>query len=515
MGNKSQAEPQAESKLPTFTELTEPPESTASIENFLQALHLCATKSNGLEIWLDELRIAQSCTDWRKRYQTQALAVLLPKTTLQLQEVVRLCAQYQIAICTQGGNTGLVGGAVPAAHGPDSERPHVLLVTRKLRETLEVDLSNLTLNISAGYTLLEAQEEANRHGLLFPLSLASEGSCTIGGNLASNAGGVAVLRYGNTRELCLSLEYVNAQGDLCGDLRGLRKNNTGYDLRHLMIGSEGTLGLITRACLKLYPAPSAKVVVWMNVKSIHSAVALLTRIQSQLYGELSSYEWMNAHAIDLVKTHFQVKAPMDIKDKGCEHVLAEFTALGSQNALEEKVLEFFEVLFATGADDELGLLALFVAQNLTENDAFWFLRESISEAQAKEGLNVKHDIACAVSALPAFHDAALGELEALNLGVRPVLFGHLGDGNLHFNLSAPEAESSKSFLAAHQDQLNEIVHRHIMQADGTVSAEHGIGQLKAELLRDISPEPDYRAFQAIKRALDPDNILNPGKLILM
>lgn len=507
MGNEPKAELQAE--FPARPLLPD------SSENFLQALQSWAINSKGSELWLDEVRISQSCTDWRKRYRTHALAVVLPSTTPQLQEVVRLCSQYQVAICTQGGNTGLVGGAVPAAHGSAADRPHVLLVTRKLRETLEVDLSNLTLNISAGYTLLEAQEEAGRHGLLFPLSLASEGSCTIGGNLASNAGGVAVLRYGNTRELCLSLEHVNAQGDLCGDLRGLRKNNTGYDLRHLMIGSEGTLGLITRACLKLYPAPTAKVVVWMNVKSIHSAVGLLTRIQSQLYGELSSYEWMNAHAIDLVETHFQVKAPMDIKDRGCEHVLAEFTALGSQNALEEKVLEFFEALFASGAEDELGLLALFVAQSLAENDAFWFLRENISEAQAKEGLNIKHDIACAVSALPAFHDAALSELQSLDLGVRPVLFGHLGDGNLHFNLSGPSAEHSKNFLTEYQDQLNEIVHRHIMLADGTVSAEHGIGQLKAGLLREISSEPDYKTFQAIKQALDPDNILNPGKLVLM
>ncbi|MDH4394835.1 MAG: FAD-binding oxidoreductase [Limnobacter sp.] len=499
-------------------EQTQQPKLHAELLNALQSW---AEGSTGSELWLDEERIAHSCTDWRKRYRTHALAVVLPKTTQQLREVVKLCAHHKVAICTQGGNTGLVGGAVPTApgagglRGENADRPHVLLVTRKLRDTLEVDLSNLTLSISAGYTLQEAQEEAEKHGLLFPLSLASEGTCTIGGNLASNAGGVAVLRYGNTRELCLSLEYVNAQGQICGDLRGLRKNNTGYDLRHLMIGSEGTLGLITRACLKLYPAPTAKVVVWMNVKSIHTAVALLGRIQSRLYNELSSYEWMNAHAIDLVCKHFQLKAPMDIKDSGCEHVLAEFTALGSQQALEEKVVEFFEELFASGVDDALGLLALFVAQSLSENDAFWALRENISEAQAKEGLNVKHDIACAVSALPSFHDAALAELQALDLGVRPVLFGHLGDGNLHFNVSGPAGEDSKNFLAAHQDSLNEIVHRHIMLVGGTVSAEHGIGQLKAELLQEITAPPNYQAFQAIKRALDPDNLLNPGKLILL
>lgn len=486
---------------------------------FLHSLRSWAERSAGSELWLDKERISHSCTDWRQRYRTHALAVALPKNTQQLQEVVKLCAQYKIAICTQGGNTGLVGGAVPVAEGKDNrnaaDHPHVLLVTRKVRDTLEVDPCNLTLTISAGFTLQEAQDEAEKHGLLFPLSLASEGTCTIGGNLASNAGGVAVLRYGNTRELCLSLEYVNAQGELCGDLRGLRKNNTGYDLRHLMIGSEGTLGLITRACFKLYPAPTAKVVVWMNVKSIHSAVALLSRIQSRLYNELSSYEWMNGNAIDLVESHFLVKVPMDAQDKGCEHVLAEFTALGTQQALEEKVVEFFEELFASGADDTLGLLALFVAQSLSENDAFWALRENISEAQAKEGLNVKHDIACAVSALPAFHDAALAELNALNLGVRPVLFGHLGDGNLHFNVSGPAGEDSKKFLAAHQDKLNEIVHRHIVQVDGTVSAEHGIGQLKAQLLQDITSKADYQTFQSIKRALDPDNLLNPGKLILL
>lgn len=463
----------------------------------------------GLILKTGQAEIDVACTDWRKRYHTTALALLEPNSNRQVQGIVKVCSRFNVAISTQGGNTGLVGGAVPVAEGPMSERPHVVLKTGRLRDQLTLDESNLTLTASVGYTLHEIQEYAQAHGFLFPLSLASEGTCTLGGNLASNAGGVAVLRYGNTRELCLGLEYVNAQGELCGDLRGLRKNNTGYDLRHLMIGSEGTLGIITTACMKMYPAPKSRCVAWLNVRNIQAAVDALAFIQGRLFAELSSYEWMNAQAIALVQKHFPARAPGSAGHS--DHVLAEFTALGTEDTLREQVMDTLEALL----ENQVGISNIAIAQNGREMDTFWALRENISEAQAKEGLNVKHDVACAVSKLPIFHDLALQDIEEHGVDVQPILFGHLGDGNLHFNLSAPAGSDSAQFLKQHQGLLNSLVHDCILKCGGTVSAEHGIGQLKAELLQEITGASNYAAFQAIKQALDPLNILNPGKLVLL
>ncbi|WP_370262744.1 FAD-binding oxidoreductase [Limnobacter sp.] len=469
---------------------------------------LLARHIPGLKVYTEADHIAQRCTDWRKRYTTTALAVVEPDTSAQLQKVVALCAQNKVAMCTQGGNTGLVGGAVPAADGEASKRPHIVLGTRRLREVLSVDETNLTLTASAGYTLHEIQEFAAAHGLLFPLSLASEGTCTLGGNLASNAGGVAVLRYGNARELCLGLEFVNARGEMCGDLRGLRKNNTGYDLRHLMIGSEGTLGVVTTACMKVFPAPKSRCVAWMNVDNIESAVQALQAIQKQMYTELTSYEWMNAQAIAVVEEHFPARAPKAAPD--CDHVLAEFTSPGPEAALRDRV----QHSLVTVMNEQSTVRNVVLAQNGKEMERFWALRENISEAQAKNGLNVKHDVACAVSALPKFHDLALNSIEEQGIEVRPILFGHLGDGNLHFNLSAPAGQDAAAFLNAHQTALNDIVHHAILSCGGTVSAEHGIGQLKADLLKSITPAPSYNMFKAIKAAMDPDNLFNPGKVVL-
>ena len=463
----------------------------------------------GLLIKTEQVDIDNACTDWRKRYRTTALALLEPFNSNQVQGIVKVCSQFDVAISTQGGNTGLVGGAVPAAQGKPSERPHVVLKTGRIREVLTLDESNLTLTASVGYTLHEIQEYASAHGFLFPLSLASEGTCTLGGNLASNAGGVAVLRYGNARELCLGLEFVNAQGDLCGDLRGLRKNNTGYDLRHLMIGSEGTLGIVTTACMKMYPSPKSRCVAWLNVDNIHAAVEALSFIQGRLFGELSSYEWMNANAIEVVQTHFHSKAPTC--PGASDHVLAEFTSLDTEAALLERVNNTLAALL----EEQTTVRNVTVAQSGRDIETFWSLRENISEAQAKEGLNVKHDVACAVSQLPTFHDMALNEIAEHGVDIRPVLFGHLGDGNLHFNLSVPKGSDSAAFLKQHQSLLNHLVHEAILQCGGTVSAEHGIGQLKAELLRDITSASNYATFVSIKQAMDPKNLFNPGKLLLI
>lgn len=452
--------------------------------------------------------IEQACTDWRKRYRTDALGVVFPENTDQVATIVRLCKAHGVAITTQGGNTGLVGGAVPVLH---ADRPHLLLSTRKLRDTLKVDKANLTITASAGFALQEIQQAADQAGYLFPLSLASEGSCTLGGNLASNAGGVAVLRYGNARELCLGLEFVSAAGERCGDLRGLRKNNTGYDLRHLLIGSEGTLGIITQACMKIFPKPKASAVAWMHVKDIHAAVRVLEVLQSQLFSEISSYEWMNTIAVGLVKNHFGYQAPKTLEHPDVEHVLVQFDSLDTAEALNGRVESVLESLLR---NPSLGLVNVFLAQNLSESRSWWQIRESISEAQAREGLNVKHDVACAVSRLPEFHDKALAELRALALNIRPVLFGHLGDGNLHYNVSGPIDTPSQSFLEDHQEAISQVVYKVIQEVGGTVSAEHGIGQLKADLLKEITPPANYGLFKAVKQAMDPDGLLNPGKMLL-
>lgn len=464
----------------------------------------------GCKIELDQAAIDQACTDWRKRYQTNALAVLEPQNTQQIQTIVQWCKKHHLSITTQGGNTGLVGGAVPTPQGTSAAaKKQLVLRSTRLRETLSIDRANLTLTASAGYTLYEIQEFANAHGFLFPLSLASEGTCTLGGNLASNAGGVAVLRYGNTRELCLGLEYIDAQGRVCGDLRGLRKNNTGYDLRHLLIGSEGTLGIITTACMKVFPLPKSRCVAWLNLDHIGAAVEALGFIQHRLFSELSSYEWMNSIAIDVVQTHFPARAPQS--SHAGDHVLAEFTSLGPGTDLKEKVTEVLAQLL----EEQHTVRNVVLAKNAKEMETFWSLRENISEAQAKEGLNIKHDVACKVSKLPDFHDMALGMIAEYGIDIRPVLFGHLGDGNLHFNLSCPHKQDPVQFLNTHQNTINELVHEAILTCGGTVSAEHGIGQLKAELLARITTQGNYQAFQAIKQALDPDQIFNPGKLVLM
>lgn len=469
-----------------------------------------ASLAPGCRIEADQAAIQQACTDWRKRYRTDALAVLEPQTTQQVQAIIQWCKKHKLTITTQGGNTGLVGGAVPSqSPQADTAAQQVVLRTTRLRETLNIDPANLTLTASAGYTLHEIQEFASAHGFLFPLSLASEGTCTLGGNLASNAGGVAVLRYGNTRELCLGLEYINAQGLVCGDLRGLRKNNTGYDLRHLLIGSEGTLGIVTTACMKVFPQPKSRCVAWLNVDHIRAAVDALGFIQHHLFSELSSYEWMNDVAIDVVQTHFPARAPES--PYSGDHVLAEFTSMGTEPELKNKVIDVLSQLL----EEQPAVRNVVVAKNQKEMDLFWSLRENISEAQAKEGLNIKHDVACKVSKLPDFHDMALGMITECGIEVRPVLFGHLGDGNLHFNLSCPQGEDAAKFLETHQNMVNDLVHEAIIHCAGTVSAEHGIGQLKAELLQKTTTAANYQTFQAIKMALDPDQLFNPGKLVLM
>ena len=440
-------------------------------------------------------------TDWRRRYPGRALAVARPASTEQVAAVLQRCAAHGVGIVPQGGNTGLVGGSTP----DDSGRQLVLSLTR-MKRVRALDAANLSLTAEAGCVLAEVQAAASASGLLFPLSLAAEGSCTLGGNLATNAGGTQVLRYGNARELCLGLEVVTADGEILDGLSGLRKDNTGYDLRNLFIGSEGTLGVITAATLKLYPQPAARMTALAACESMEAAQALLGLARTRAGSGLTGFEVMNRFSLDLVRKHFaQLRQPLP----PCPWtVLLEVSDTESEahaRALFEGLLE---------AALEQGLISdAAVAETLEQSHAMWHLRESIPLAQAEEGLNIKHDIALPISRIPGFVAATDAALAAAYPGIRMVDFGHLGDGNLHYNVQAPEGQDAAAFLRDHEHAINRIVFDAVVACGGSISAEHGVGQLKREELAERKSPVALGLMRAIKRALDPDNRLNPGRVI--
>lgn len=439
--------------------------------------------------------------DWRRRWRGRALAVVRPGSTAEVAAVVRACAAAGVAIVPQGGNTGLVGGGVPDASGRQ-----VLLSLQRLNRIRTIDAANLTLTAEAGCVLQTVQEAAAAQGLLFPLSLAAEGSCTIGGNLAANAGGTQVLRFGNARELCLGLEVVTAAGEVWDGLSGLRKDNTGYDLRDLFVGSEGTLGIITAATLKLFPQPAAVTTALAACESLDDCVALLNLARSRLGAGLTGFEVMGRFALELVARHFPA-LPRPLPGAPWT-VLLEQSDTDGEAAAQER----FEALLGTALEDGIVGDAA-VAANLAQSHAMWHLRESIPLAQAEEGLNIKHDIALPVSAIPRFCAATDAALAAAIPGVRLVCFGHLGDGNLHYNVQAPEGGDAKAFLAEREPEVNRIVYDAVTACGGSISAEHGIGQLKREELAERKSPVALAMMRAIKGALDPQNLLNPGRVL--
>jgi FAD/FMN-containing dehydrogenase len=439
--------------------------------------------------------------DWRKRYRGRALAVVRPGSTAEVAAVMVACAAHGASVVPQGGNTGLVGGSVPDASGTQ-----VLLSLTRLNRIRELDAANLTLTVDAGCVLQTVQQHAESNGLLFPLSLAAEGSCTIGGNLATNAGGTQVLRYGNARELCLGLEVVTAAGEVWDGLSGLRKDNTGYDLRDLFIGSEGTLGVITGATLKLYPQPAAVTTALAAVTSMDLAVQLLQRAQARLGAGLTGFEVMGDFALSLVRKHFpQLAQPLPPSPW---MVLLE----QSDTESESHARALFESLLESALEDGL-ITDAAIAESLEQSHAMWHLRESIPLAQAEEGLNIKHDISLPVSRIPAFvasTDAALGQAFP---GARLVDFGHLGDGNLHYNVQAPQGASGPDFLREHETAVNTLVYDAVAAHGGSISAEHGIGELKREELNVRKAPVALGMMRAIKQALDPNGLLNPGRVL--
>ncbi len=439
--------------------------------------------------------------DWRKRFHGKALAVVLPSTTDEVAAVVRACVQLGVSIVPQGGNTGLVGGGVPDASGAS-----IVLSLKRMQRIRSLDADNLTITAEAGCILQNVQDAAREAGLWFPLSLAAEGSCTLGGNLATNAGGTQVLRFGNARELCLGLEVVTAQGEIWRGLSGLRKDNTGYDLRHLYIGSEGTLGIITAATMKLVPRPAASMTAMAICKDLPSCVALLGMAQGLLGASLTGFEVMNTLALALVARHMpQLRQPLPPSPWT---VLLEVSDPESEAHARER----FEALLEAALDQQC-ITDAAVAESIAQSRTMWHLRESIPLAQAEEGLNIKHDISVPVSKIAAFCEAAEAKLQAAVPGMRLVNFGHLGDGNLHFNVQAPAGGDAATFLREEEHRVNAIVYDTVMACGGSISAEHGIGALKAQELQERKDPTALALMRSVKKALDPLGLMNPGRML--
>jgi FAD/FMN-containing dehydrogenase len=445
--------------------------------------------------------VAPFLTDWRGRFTGRALAVLRPADTAQVAALVAACARWRVPLVPQGGNTGLVLGGVPDASGAA-----VVLSLGRLNRVRDVDSTNRTITVDAGCILEHVQNAAQEHGCLFPLSLAAEGSCTIGGNLSTNAGGTAVLRYGNMRELCLGLEVVNAQGELWNGLRGLRKDNTGYDLRDLFIGAEGTLGIITGAVLKLFPQPRASITALVALGSPRHALELLTLVQDQCGASLTAFELMSDFCLRLVATHFP-SLPQPFQVRHAHYVLLEVAS----NESEEHGVGLLERAIGDALAQELADDAV-VAASIAQSRALWQVREHIPLAQAVAGKNIKHDISLPISHIAQFIDSTDAQLEQHFPGCQLVCFGHLGDGNLHYNVAPPGDVGHDSFLA-NQEAINRIVHDNVAACAGSISAEHGIGALKRGELIRYKTDIELNMMRAIKAALDPLGIMNPGKIL--
>lgn len=439
--------------------------------------------------------------EWRGRFASQAMAVARPADLAQLAATVRLCADHRLPMVPQGGNTGLVGGAV--AQG---EREQVIISLERLRRVRAVDKDNACLIAEAGCTLEQAQAAASEAGFRVPLALASGGSATIGGVLATNAGGNETLRFGNARAMVLGLEAVFADGRSWSGLSSLRKDNAGYALAQLLVGSEGTLAIISAASLALQPLPQQSETAWLAVDSPAAALALLRRLRKDLGETLTAFELMPAQAMQFVLAYLD-RAACPVDPHAAWHVLLECDSSTSGDWLRLALLKALEGALKAGE-----VAAAVLATSAHQRREFWHLRESISDAQKVGGLSLKHDISVPTAAIPSFIAVTLEELQAQVPGIRPCVFGHLGDGNLHFNLSRPETISDESFRAM-EGAINQRVFARVRAAGGSIAAEHGIGLLRRELLAASADQTAYAAMQRIKQALDPLHVLNPGKVL--
>ena len=436
-------------------------------------------------------------TEWRDVFAGEALLMVSPSTTEQVAAVVRACAASKTAIVPQGGNTGLCGGAIPDASGEQ-----VLLSLSRMNAIRSISPEDFSITVEAGCILADVQAAARQSGRFFPLSLGAEGSCQIGGNLATNAGGINVLRYGSARDQVLGLEVVLADGTVWNGLRSLRKDNAGYDMKHLFIGSEGTLGVITAANLRLYPEVVDTQTAMMAVESPSRAVELLGLLRGSLADQLQAFELIPSRAVRYLRRHMpDVRIPFTHEYPW--YVLLEASFDRDAQAVEHGL--------AKAIDEGLGLDAV-VAKNASEQEALWRLRHSISEVQKFEGVSLKHDVAVPVGKIGEFIEQAETAVLEFMPDARIVAFGHVGDGNVHFDVAQPKSWDGQRF----RDQaakVAEIVYGIVSAHNGSISAEHGIGQTKREILRRYRSEPEIALMTSVKATLDPDNILNPGKVL--
>ncbi len=439
-------------------------------------------------------------TDWRGRYHGDAELVVKPSCTAEVSAVVRACHEARIGIVPQGGNTSQCGASIPR-----TGQGEIILNLSRMNRILETDWENDTLTCEAGTVLADVQNAARRGGRLFPLSIASEGSAEIGGVISTNAGGTAVLRYGNMRALVLGLEVVLPDGRVWNGLRGLRKDNTGYDLKQWFIGAEGTLGIITTAVLRLFPLPHARATAWVAVPDPQAAVSLLGLLQARSGERVTGFELIARMALQLVLQH--IPGSQDpLPEPSPWYVLVEMDdtdpAADPQGTLSAALDHALQEGFVTDAA---------IAQSEGQMNALWALRERVSEAQRLEGISIKHDISVPVSRIPAFIEEATARLQEQFPGIRVVCFGHVGDGNLHYNLSKPDQQENADFIRQ-TPAVNRIVHDTVDRLGGSISAEHGIGQLKVDELVRYKDPVALELMQGIKRVLDPQGLMNPGKI---
>jgi FAD/FMN-containing dehydrogenase len=435
----------------------------------------------------------------RGLYHGKALAFVRPGSTKEVASVAAFCNEARIGMVPQGGNTGLVGGQTPDLSGAE-----IILSTQRLRAVREVDIDADVMICEAGVTLGEAQAAALAADRLFPLSLASEGTCTIGGNVSTNAGGVTVIAYGNTRDLVTGVEAVLANGRIVNALSKLRKDNTGYDVKSLFVGAEGTLGVVTAASLRLFPNPHARATAFVGLSSPEDALKLLRLMRERLGATVTSFELIGRNAYDIGIRHGGARTPLEGAHEW--FVLVEASSQ-APSGLDEAFAGALEAALDKGIIEDAT-----IAASLEQRSAFWELREGLSEAQGKEGGSIKHDVSVEVGRVPQFIREATPAVEAFIPGARVVAFGHLGDGNIHFNVSQPVGADSQAFLDR-WEAMNEVVHTIVARLGGSYSAEHGIGQLKRAVLARSKDPASLAVMRAIKAALDPNGVMNPGKVL--
>jgi FAD/FMN-containing dehydrogenase len=461
----------------------------ATLQNIVGARHLLT----------DPALFAGALIEPRGLYRGKALALVRPESTKEVASVAIFCNELRIGMVPQGGNTGLAGGQTPDLSGDE-----IIVSTQRLRAIREVDLDGDVMICEAGVTLAEAQAAALAADRLFPLSLASEGSCTIGGNISTNAGGMNVIAYGNTRDLVTGVEAVLADGRIINALSKLRKDNTGYDVKSLFIGAEGTLGIVTAVSLRLFPNPRAQATAFVGLKSPDDALKLLRIARDRIGAAITSFELIGRNAYEIGLRHGGARAPLEGPHDW--YILIEASSQ-TPGGLDEALTAALEAALEKGVIEDAS-----IAASLEQRADFWRVRECLSEAQSKEGASIKHDVSVAVGLVPTLIREATPAVEAFAPGARVVAFGHLGDGNIHFNVSQPVDADGQAFLDR-WDAMNEIVHGIVARLGGSYSAEHGVGQLKRGLLARWKDPTSLAVMRQIKAALDPNGVMNPGKVL--